>query len=1051
MLGEDEPKCLINSWTNPCKTISYAVKGGHNLVCMKGAFQNLSDTIEIRTNTNLTHGREINIFCESCLLSDSRVILGNRVSKSVHVYFIKFKMKNSSIQLKNINVTFKDSILEQVAIQDSEVSPNQIYLERSSFSCSDTKICGLFLQNSSFVKCVIEHSILEGFKLNLDVYALLLIMNYTTLIGPEIQMKVKSPPYLRIPSLIQFHNVTVNINHIHLEGKRFTERSTSNTEIVLFLTNPYLLISRCTFYHAHLEIVANRHEFDHAYFWTEITDSKFINSRHEGNGGALTVISEVQNSKFFILSCFFRNNIAIKVSTVLKGYGGAIAIKANSLEAEIRNCVFLNNKAVDAGLDIYTSTGVRLFLIDCTFDYSVDPNNPIQDSLVFIAGISTKFGGDVEVTNPKPESYIGKISLFYIAQVEDIHMNIMCPIWYRHSVQYNFISTDSNRATDLIYDCNPCSDNHYFPSNVNMILSYSASENTSVISFQNTGQTSKICIKCPYGAICTGNNVMPRPNYWGYWYQGKLQFIQCPAGYCCSGGDSSICNVYDYCAGNRTSTLCGACQEGLSVSILTGACTPDTQCKGDQWFWLFALLSAMAYALWYTLKDDLIAVLFVTPTYVKHFCSDSKPKLNMIEHKKPQSLSKISSTTTLSGQMTDKTDIKEQNSSAITENSGEDIDKGYFGIVTYYVQMATVIRIHIEFSDIDKSDSFTDKITDIVGRFLNIELTKMSFDICPVVGLTTLGKHLYSVGFLVAIYVSWSVAFIIIYTLTILLQRKARFHSVVKNLQSFRMKLVKGMVEIIKYTYAGFCGLIFVSLVCMPIGEHYVWWYDGTNVCLENWQVLFVIFAIFYAFPFPFALAFGLKLLKQNKISATRFTCCCLCPLIALCFLHVPRCKKPVGKVPGLAPLPEASETIISVLQGPYREDDQNMTLYWEAMVSIRRLLITGMTLIGFASIRMIIISVLCLVFLVQHIFMMPFHVKTSNYIEALSLLLLSITAMINLLKASLTDSGVVPSGPTAPFFKSLELCEKLFVFLIIAHIFVTELKSRKRKVNNAK
>ncbi len=828
--------------------------------------------------------------------------------------------------------------------------------------------------------------------------------------------------------------------------------SNINSEVGLLLTNPYLLISGCNFYHTHVKIVANRQKFDHAYFWTEIIDSKFMNSYYGGNGGALTVISEVQNSKFYILSSLFRNNMAVKGMNALKGYGGAISIEADSLETIIKSCLFVGNKADVTGLDIHTSIGVRLFLMDCTFKYSVDTKNPIQQALVFIAGRSLAFQGDVQVTNTKPESYIGKISLFYIAQVEYIDMKIVCPIWYKHSVQYNSISTDSNSITDMIYDCNPCSDNNYFPSNIEMTLLYSASENTSVPNTPNRDQTSDICTKCPYGAICTGNNVMPRPNYWGYWYQGKLKFIQCPAGYCCSGSDNTYCNVYDYCASNRTNTLCGACQEGFSVSILTGRCTPDNQCKGDQWFWLFALLSTMTYALWYTSKDDLIAVLLATPTYVKHFCNNSKSKVNSIQHEKPQSTSAISYPTSLCRRMsrTEKTDSKEQNNIASTGSITEDIDKGYFGIVTYYVQMAAVIKIHIEFSDIDKSDSFTDKITDI-SKFLNIELTKMSFDVCPVVGLTTLGKHLYSVGFLVAIYVSWAVAFIIIYTLTILLQRKARFHSIVKNLKSFRMKLVKGIVEIIKYTYAGFCGLIFVSLVCMQIGDAYVWWYDGTNVCLENWQILFVAFAIFYAFPFPLALAFGLKLLKQNKIWAVTFISCCLWPPIALCFILLPKCKKPVGKVSNSLPLPQASETITSVLQGPYRDDGHNMTLYWEAMVSIRRLLITGMTLVGLASIRMIIISVLCLVFFGQHLVMMPFRVKTSNNIEALSLLLLSITAMINLLKASLTDSGVVPSGPTVPFFKSLELCERMFVLLIIAHIFVTELKSWKGKMNNAK
>ncbi len=94
----------------------------------------------------------------------------------------------------------------------------------------------------------------------------------------------------------------------------------------------------------------------------------------------------------------------------------------------------------------------------------------------------------------------------------------------------------------------------------------------------------------------------------------------------------------------------------------------------------------------------------------------------------------------------------------------------------------------------------------------------------------------------------------------------------------------------------------------------------------------------------------------------------------------------------------------------------------------------------------MIVITVMCLLFLIQHIFTMPFQVKTSNYVETFSLLLLTINAVMNLLKASLTDSGVVPSGPMVPFLRNLELFEKMFVLLIIGYIFVTEVKLRKGK-----
>ncbi len=107
------------------------------------------------------------------------------------------------------------------------------------------------------------------------------------------------------------------------------------------------------------------------------------------------------------------------------------------------------------------------------------------------------------------------------------------------------------------------------------------------------------------------------------------------------------------------------------------------------------------------------------------------------------------------------------------------------------------------------------------------------------------------------------------------------------------------------------------------------------------------------------------------------------------------------------------------------------------------------MTLVSYASIRIIIITTLCLIFLIQHIYISPFLVRTSNDVETVSLSLLVLTSMINLLKASLTDSGVVPSGPSVPFFKSIELCEKMFVLIIIAYILLVELRLRKGNKTN--
>ena len=948
--GEDEHNCLTASPISPCKTISYVINGGRAVVCMNGTFNNVSEVIVIDNNTYVSNASEIIIGCISCMFDTSIMVLSSSLGEASHVKIVDFTIKDSSIELGNVHVTFKNVIFEQVMIQDREMVPHQLYIEQSSLSCSSPRACGLLLLNSSVVKCVIMNSHLNGFKLDLNVREILLVINDTVIVNPAINVKVYSNTFLRIPSFIQFDKLTVNPqtavrDTTSIRDKRSIGPVILNSAIVLLLTNPYLSISRCNFYQTHIMISANKEEFDQAYFWAAISNTKFVNSYYEGDGGALSVTSQVAHSRLHVSSCHFINNTAIKGMSKSKGYGGGISIRSDSLEVEIKDSLFLNNKAEDAGLDLYTSAGVTVSLINCSFIYSIDPSNPIQEALVLIAESITHFEGNIRVTNTKPESYVGPIDILYITSGQSLNIEIICPRWYRHIVQYNSLSTDGNAIKDIRYECNPCSDNYYTTSGSIHILSSSTNGNTSSIESQNSDQANNACIECPYGAVCTGNNVIPRPNYWGHWYGDKLEFVQCPVGYCCSGSNSSICSSYDYCAGNRTGILCGACREGFSVSILTGTCTPDSQCGGDQWFWLFALLSAMAYALWYTLKDDIVALFFAMVNYVKHLCIRSNSKISALPDERVQSNTSNADNDSLCADQSSQISLAE-------DDEEEDEDKAYFDIVTYYVQMAAVIMIQIEFSDAQKSSSFLDKIVDNIARFLNFELTQMSFDVCPIMGLTTLGKHLYALFFLIGIYICWALIFSFILIVILIMQRRNKMERVKHNLKSFKMKCVRGIVEIIKYTYAGFCGLIFMSLACSKLGKDYVWWYDGTNVCLESWQIIAVIFAAFYAFPFPFVLVFGLRKLKRNEISAAMFIRCCLCPLAALCILFIQNAMKPNKMDSDRLKLPESSETVISVLQGPYRDDGQNLTLYWEAMISIRRLLITGMTLLGSASAR---------------------------------------------------------------------------------------------------
>ncbi len=1059
--GTDEPQCLDTSMDTACKTLSYPVNQGVTALCQQGTFYNISENLKLTYQAN--QETEINLFCKGCALLNSEISLSCNSDKMCKMTLTDVIVKNSFIRLNNIHIMFSNVTLEQTLVQDqSKNGNNLIQFESSTLSCVELSNCGLYLKNSSAAKVIFLESRLNNFRVDISIGQLIFVCKKTDIIMPRVNINVRSFEYLKIPAIVEFDQVTAIRNTAQLDKKRAKRNVESESQdhyITFDLTNPYVMIKDSYFIGINLQIQSKRQEFEPVFFSLSFEKSYFIDGYNVGNGGGLRIISEVQNSEVKLLDCIFTNNSAVKGTGTTKGRGGGLYVKATSLKLTVSDCIFLDNKASDLGLALYTTEGVDVSLTNCTVQYSVDPNTPIQQSLFFVFGNIVKFEGKFQVSNPTPESYVGPIDVFYIGQAASLNIKTYCPKWYNHITEYTSVSTDSQTIPDVKYKCIPCSDNYYSIAAESNTLSYIGNDNMTLAEKLNGNQETGSCEECPYGALCTGNNVMPRPNYWGYWHGGELVFQQCPAGYCCSGSDSSTCNVYDHCPGNRTDVLCGACNSGFSVSILTGACTPDSQCEGDQWFWLVAFLAMLAYALWYTLKDDIFALFFGSIRLVKRICQRPTSKVNNIQVEMvPPNRERLSISSIEDSKLQDNANVpnKDVDNNVDNEdkklienedkNDEEDADKAYFGIVTYYVQMAAVIAIQIEFSDIDKSASFLDTMVNYIARFLNIELTQMSFDVCPIKGLTTVGKLIYNLVFLFGIYVCWAELFAATMIIVTVLQNVGKLLSVAKGVESFKFRLITGLIEIIKYTYAGFCGIIFMSLVCAQIGNKYVWWYDGTNVCLENWQVVITIIAIFYAVPFPFSLALGMKLLKQNRISPATFVCCCVFPLVALIAMLIYIRVRKGSELEQDPSLSEASEIVISVLQGPYRDDEKHFTLYWEAMVSVRRLLITGMTLVSYASIRMIIITALCLIFLIQHIYMSPFLVRTSNDVETVSLSLLLLTSVINLLKASLTDSGVVPSGPSVPFFKSIELCEKLFVLIIIAYILLVEIRLRKGK-----
>ncbi len=1058
-------------------SISEAIVSGAKMVFLHGVFNNKYEFIDMTFFKD-----NVVVYGNEACISNSTLILKSITTGINVLTFSKLTIENSVIILFNAIVRFSDCKLNRVIIEGAaslnhnNLSHVQIYFHGSTLWCHDRLNYGIAINGNSVIKITMYDSVLHYCKVVITGSALCLNIIKSYIYDTFLQIRIQS--HLRIPSVVNLQDADFLVGDL-----------LDNFNHMLFdLHNPYFIINNCTFERLSLEIISRQYYFrnNQILFFITAIQSQFVKGHKFGDGGALLLSSNVINSSIVLSNVTFIKNRAVQLSSSEPGKGGAVFVEGHSLHLTVEGCVYENNIASDSGSALFISDGVTSMIINSTFRFHLTTEVPstilsingqviVFDVLVYVVKTSNAGNG---------LNRIG-FNIITIQQVfNEISTRIYCPLWYTNDLDYQLESLDKdsrklNQSLTLInnlrYQCGVCPEGFYTIFVEQNTISYRSGHQKI---HESPGEKSR-CIPCPYGGECSGNNVVPRPNYWGFWHQDQMVFLQCPAAYCCSGINNAPCSKYNFCAGNRTGMLCGACQEGFSVSILTGQCIRNSQCGGDQWFWLLVSLASFGYAIWYTFKDAIFGYIFdkikkLTQIYasLKIKAGDVQAKINTVsvqdirsENVSPVGEAEVpdvyeldsindsdldcireeTSRMSFHGHKNRELDIEHTLHVPDSQYLEKDVDKGYFGIFSYYIQMAAIMKIHIEFSDVDKSDSFLDQIITIIGQFINIELTQLSFDVCPIVGLTTMGKLIFKLMFLFGIYFSWICLFILILVLLRLIKRKKNMSTHFEKLRSFHLQLVTGLVEIIKYTYSSFCGIIFMSLAWTRVGTEYVWWYDGSQAFPNGWQILLVIFGLFYAIPFPLTLSVGMKLLKEGQISPATFFLYCLCPASIVFFKLL---KKPdINEATSDSrPLSKASKAIISVLQGKYREDDTFLTLYWEAMVSIRRILITASTIIHFASIRLIITTILNSLFLYQHVHIYPFQIKSSNYVEGLSLLLLLINSVINLLKACLTDSAVVPSGPSVSFFKGLELTEKLFVLSLLSCIFIIELKPNRKK-----
>ncbi len=1116
--GLDTPECITNK--TKCKTLRYATENAKpktsRFVILMDSDSLFKRDHEIRMDP-LNKQQELKEVLVTSLVSKELdsfnfIVKSFVFNAGLTLTFDDLIFNNMTIFIQNVQIIFRDVTFIDTVIKDFSSSSMikyqiSINIENCEFIHANAQINGIQLSSSQRIRLLMENVALNASLIHVETQQLWVIMRSVENHNDIGTFLFKTTAF--VPTRTTIELLDTNLSCM---DKKCQMIKGVQPGVQIRASNLYLSVIHCSFSYLRgaLQIENLDVPIFETFFYTELVDTSFIGNNKQGVGGAIflkfTRSQTLSNAVFQMHNTNFSNNKAEKADYTT-ACGGALAIISNLgplvpyqlFHVNIVKCKFLDNFAHDEGGSLYLSGYSYANIIESVFLVESLNDFPAKGLHLSSNGELSVTDTNISVSPTKSDVEAVSVQIFYFEmKISSLDMVFVCPDWHSPTLIPDFKPSQIlNKPVlqGITCKCSSCTESKYSPSVTQYYVSYHDGQSSLSVESSTRNQSIPKCIPCPYGGHCPGNRLAARPNFYGFWEDGQIAFQRCPADYCCSGSKTAPCESYNSCNGNRTGVLCGSCTIDHSMSILSNNCVPDKECGKEVWFWPVSVLAVVAYMLWYTLKDEIIKIVSYLPLKLVNRCasklkSQTSAQRNTLNLHNKKSLrgervkgverDNGKTVRTLRGIETGPSlkvepEIGFDNSLDLVVDP--DLDKGYFGILTYFVQASVIMRIDVEFHSVETGqESMLDRVERYINQLLNIELSSVSYDICPIVSLEASGKVLFHGLFLLAIYFSWILTYILtilIFKITQKIHRKST-----KWFEIIRIKLIRGIVEIIKYTYSGFAGITIMAMTCVKVLDEFVWKFDGTVNCLAPWQIGILSVGLGYTIPFFLVIILGTKLMRDHQISGTLFLMGCILPPPFLFYCITVQCYRKCINNNGQKIIKEStnsihiqngksglnggcdvenddqlvvchgnnntscSSTILSVLQGPYITSQSD----WEAVMIIRRLFLSITPLINNAIIQMIFNCSFCAVFLVHHLMVKPFIFTPSNKVETLSLLLLIWVAIVNLLKASYTEMGEIPTGPAADIFQTLKFCENLLILLVIAYMLSIEVHLRLKK-----
>ena len=460
------------------------------------------------------------------------------------------------------------------------------------------------------------------------------------------------------------------------------------------------------------------------------------------------------------------------------------------------------------------------------------------------------------------------------------------------------------------------------------------------------------CLQCPFGARCIERNIAAKPNFWGYQttngHQQFLSFSSCPEHYCQSPTNDS--KDFNNCRGNRNGTLCGKCAEGFTESLFSTECYKAAKC-GKSWIWVVTILLTLGLVLYLLVKPPILGFLCCQILWFR----------------------------------------RDRHQISQNEASGS----GFMKITFYFYQVAEILMD----TSIENRLKIIPFLAFLISAF-NFHVTNINNKIgCPFAGLTAVTKEVFLSGTVVFAMANVLILYVLHMIINMLRQKeKPRL-----------MHYAAVFMEVLLLGYERLAETSLKLLHCVSIGSRKWLFIDGNVPCLQWWQYILLAYVAVFILPFTLILYWGSSKLYTSSIKASEFLAACVLPLPFLIYwLYQSIWNKGERHIPGSDQ--DVNKDVLEIIHGPFRppDTDNKGALYWESVLIARRLILLVIhTFITDALLRGVCISGACFLITIHHILKNPYKDQLANKSETLSLVVLTLIAVINLPKATLFSFGV--------------------------------------------